>query len=241
MQEAEKPNSGVIPDAGLAAAAADTISGLDKAAPVKPDWKLQPVSNFELDAQGRVKLWNGKPKPQSGRPRKPRPGDRLAGEAETVELAGGPALPTPAEAPAAGDLGGGVVDPDAGGAAGAAGGQEAAAEPGGVELGPEAAELAADALFNAAEALAGEKAKPTPKEAAAIKARTKAVIGQWRVWEPLALVVLVGVWIGRVWIQQQRQQQQGGGTSDPAYVHRRPDANGQVHTSSQPRWEYPKY
>jgi hypothetical protein len=226
MQEnaTEKAPAAVL-DAGLDAAVADTAAGLAKetppAAPVGDAWRQEPAANFEQDQAGAVLLFNGSPRRRGGRPRKPRAGDTLAG-AKTVDAQA-------AAPPAAG-----IVDPDVTAGSNAING-DAGPGPAGEPLGPEAADVLTDAIFTAAEAVGGAKAKPKPKEAEAIKAHARATLGTWHVWQPLALVIFIGLWMGRVWIEH---KQKGGAAGDPSHPDPRANADRKVNPGPVPRFDY---
>lgn len=224
-----KPESAAV-DAGInetaAAVIGQTESNLDAAAVINPeptaakkkDWRLEPLSNFELDGAGELILVGGEPKRRHGKPRKPMRGDKLAG--------------------------GGVfgIEPSAAVDAGEPAAEPAAA-PGDETLGDEAGDVLAEALFGFGQAVAGEKAKPKPAEDKAVKKSLSRSLSGVTFPPIVAAVVFIGAYCGRVFWELRRQKtpnRQGSANGAPgdASIRGGNDAQRKNDVSQVPSYDY---
>lgn len=183
-------------------------------------WKREPVDNFKQDASGNVVMRDGKPVRRfPGKPRKAKPGDRLAG--------------------------GGVMDGEAQNDISFVSVPEAVSGPGGDEgplppgqdesMGTEAGEVVSDLILNTADAVGGEKVKPTTAEREAIRKHAGRALGGAVLSPWTALAVIVAGWAVRVVVQKRSERAKADGV---AHIDNRADGHGKNASSKTARYVY---
>lgn len=165
----------------------------------KPSWHREPLANFETDEAGRVVLRpDGSPIRKGGRPRKPRPGDKLAGGDVQPGQPGQPAQPQSRVVIP------GVADnpPDQG---------EAVAgeviEPPADDAGEELGRVVSQGVTRIADAVASdEKKKMTTDEKDALEKHMSRMIGRAHAPAWLAVGIVILCWAVRVLIQSRLER-----------------------------------
>lgn len=221
--EAHNPPASPLPEAGLSdfaaaiesavernadlsaqAGGASTMKPRPQAVTVPDDIDLHPLKWYETDFLGRVKRRDdGSPIKRPHRPAKPKPGDKLVGGGIWTADGPKPKGGDTAKAPEA-QTSAVVID------APQSVNRDADA------LGPEAGEVVTEAIFNCAEAIHGDKAKPTEAERTSIKRAAGRVLGGVHLHPALALVILGGVYLLRIRLLNRKDKPRGTTTDASA-------------------------
>jgi len=156
----------------------------------RPAWHDEPLSSFQLDNDGKVKLHPRTRKPirhdgKGGRPRKAKPGDKLAGGG----VASAPGSPG---SPGTGSGFRAIVDHDA-----TPGVTPHQVNP--HQDGEDAAKVIVDLADNVAKQVVGEEAGMNAAEKATIAKGTASMTGGLTLWGPFLLLAGLSAWAARLW------------------------------------------
>lgn len=196
----------------------ERVSPVSKPAESGSGWESEPLANFQTDQHGGLILdSSGKPKRRGGKPRKAKPGDKLAGggvAGDQVEAS--PTVWTPGQGDSTDETQGET--------------QTTEEKP---KLGPAAGKVIADKLFSTAEAIGGEKWKPTKDEREFIETASAETLGGVSLPWWLAMFVGVSLYVVARVVKNKAEQQGAAAHGLDSRGNHRADTERENRPSSQ--------